>query len=84
MCVRFLFVQPGVVSTCSVTELISFVNSFVAFFRKGVLEFVWNFNLVGPFLRHVSKGVWGCDCSLFGKSLVCHFLETFTPAFFPL
>ena len=36
MCVRFLIVQPGVVSTCSVTERISFVNSFAAFFRKGV------------------------------------------------
>ena len=43
MCVRFLFVQPGVVSTCSVTERISFVNSFAAVFRKGVLEFVWIF-----------------------------------------
>ena len=43
MCVRFLFVQPGVVSTCSVTERISFVNSFAAVFRKGVLEFVLEF-----------------------------------------
>ena len=49
MCVRFLFVQPGVVSPCSVTERISFVNSFAAVFRKGVLEFVWIFDLVGPF-----------------------------------
>ena len=37
MCVRFLFVQPEVVSTCNVTEPISFVNSFAAVFRKGVL-----------------------------------------------
>ena len=43
ICVRILFVQPGAVSTCSVTERISFVNSFAAVFRKGVLEFVWNF-----------------------------------------
>ena len=43
MCVRFLFVQPRVVSTCSVTERISFVNSLAAAFRKGVLEFVWSF-----------------------------------------
>ena len=43
MCVRFLFVQPRVVSTCNVTERISFVNSFAAVFRKGVLEFVWMF-----------------------------------------
>ena len=43
MCLRFLFVQPGVVSTCSVTGRISFVNSFAAVFRKGVLEFVWIF-----------------------------------------
>ena len=42
-CLRFLFVQPGVVSTCSVTERNSFVNSFAAVFRKGVLEFVWIF-----------------------------------------
>ena len=49
MCVRFLFVQPGVVSTCSVTERISSVNSFAAFSRKGVFEFVWIFYLVGPF-----------------------------------
>ena len=28
-------------STCNVTERISFVNSFAAAFRKGVLEFVW-------------------------------------------
>ena len=34
MCARFLFVQPGVVSTCSVTERISFVNSFAAFFKE--------------------------------------------------
>ena len=38
-CVRFLFVQPGVVSTCNVTERISFVKNFAAVFRKGVLEF---------------------------------------------
>ena len=78
----FFFFQPGVVSTCSVTERISFVHSFAAVFRKGVLEFVWNLYLVGPFLRHVSKGTWGCDCWLFGQSLVCHFLENSTPAFF--
>ena len=66
LCVRFLFVQPGVVSTCSVTERISFVNSFAAVFRKGVLEFVWNFYLVGPFLRHVSKGMWNGDWTEFG------------------
>ena len=84
MCVRFLFDQPGVVSTCSVTERISFLNNFAAVFRKGVLEFVWNIYLVGPFLRNVSKGMWGCDCWLFGQSLVCHFLENSTPAFFPL
>ena len=81
MCVRFLFVQPGVVSTCSVTELISCVNSFAAVFTKGVLEFVWIF-LVGPFLRHVSKSMWGCDCWLFGHSLVCNFLENSALAFF--
>ena len=82
MRLRFLFVQPGVVPTCSVTERISFVNSFAALFRKGVLEFVWNFHLVGPFLRHVSKAVWCFDCWLFGQSSVCHFLENSTPAFF--
>ena len=49
MCVRFLFVQPGVVSTCSVTERISFANSFAAVLRKGVLECVWNFYLVDHF-----------------------------------
>ena len=26
--------------------------------------------------------MWGCDCWLFGQSLVCHFLENSTPAFF--
>ena len=81
MCVRFLYFQPGVVSTCSVTERISSANSVAAVFRKCVLEFVWNFYLVGPFLRHVSKGMWGCDCWLFGQSLVCHFLENSTLAF---
>ena len=25
--------------------------------------------------------MWGCDCCLFGQSLVCHFLENSTPAF---
>ena len=35
MCVRFLFVQSGVVSTCSATERISFVNSFAAVFQEG-------------------------------------------------
>ena len=49
MCVRFLFVQPGVVSTCSMTERISFVNNFAAVFRKSVSEFVWNIYLVGAF-----------------------------------
>ena len=34
--VLFCLVQPGVVSTCKVTERISFVNSFAAVFRKGV------------------------------------------------
>ena len=42
MCVRFFFVQPGVVSTCNVTERFSFVIFFAAVLRKGcVLEFVW-------------------------------------------
>ena len=59
MCVRFLFVQPGVVSTCSMTERTSFVNSSGAVSRKGVLELVWFFYLVGPFLRHVSMGYVG-------------------------
>ena len=66
------------------TERISIVNSFAAIFKKGVLEFFWKFYLVGQFLRHVSKHMWGCDCWLFGQRLVCHFLENSTPAFFPL
>ena len=49
MCVRFLFVQPGIVSTCNVTEGISFVNSFPAVFRKGVWELVAVFFIVGAF-----------------------------------
>ena len=77
MCVRFLLVQPGVVSTCSVTERISFVYSFAAnFIRKGVLEFVWNFLSCWT--------IFSTFCWLFGQSLVCHFLENSTPAFFPL
>ena len=82
MCVRFLFVQPGVVSTCNVTERISFVNSFAAVFRMGVLEFVCIFFLFGAFLWHVSKGMWGCECWLLGQSLVCHFRENSALAFF--
>ena len=82
LCVRFLFVQPGVVSTCSVTERICFVNSFAAVFRKFVFEFVFEF--FRSILRHVSKCMWGCDCWLFGQSLVCNFLENSTPAFFLL
>ena len=42
--VSTVFVQPGVVSSCSVFEQISFVNSFAAVSRKGVLEFVWVFS----------------------------------------
>ena len=81
----FLFVQPGVVSTCSVTERISFVNSFAAVFRKGVLEFVLDFfNLLDHFKGTFPKVCGSCDCWLFGQSLVCHFLEKSTPAFFPL
>ena len=57
MCVRFLFVQPGVVSTCNVTDRITFVNRFAAVFRKGDLEFVWIFS-VEVFLSHVSQGMW--------------------------
>ena len=49
MFVRLLSVQPVVLSTCNVTERISFVNSFAAVFRKGVLDFAWTFYLVGPF-----------------------------------
>ena len=70
---------------CSVTERISFVNSFAAVFQEGCfgvrLEI---FILLDHLLRHVYKGMWGCDCWLFGQSLVCHFLENSTPAFFPL
>ena len=89
MCARFVFVQPGVVSTCSVTERISFFLSFAAVFRKGVLEFVWNVYLGGPFLRHVSKGMWGCDCWVFWTEFgvpffsraprlrFCHFVSIF-------
>ena len=63
MCVRFLFRE----ATCSVTERISFFCSSAAIIRKVVLEFVWIFFLVGPFSRHVSIGMWGCDCWLFGQ-----------------
>ena len=38
------------------------------------------FYLVGPFLRHVPKGMWGCDCWLLGQSLVCHFFVNSTLA----
>ena len=49
MRVRFLFVQPGVVSTCSVTERVSFVNSFAAVFREGVFGVRLDFSNVGAF-----------------------------------
>ena len=84
MCVRFFFVQPGVVSTCNVTERISSVNSVGAVFRKGVLLFAWIVKNVGAMLRHVSKGMWGVIAGFFEQSLVRHFLENSTPAFFPL
>ena len=76
---RFLFVQPGVVSTCNVTERISFVNSFAAVLRKGVLVFVWIFLSIfeARFQRFV-----GFDSCLFGQSLVCHFLQNSAPALF--
>ena len=57
MCVQFLFVQPGVVSTCSVTERISFVNVFAAVFQEGRFG-----------VRLVFLSCWtifealGCDC----------------------
>ena len=46
--------------SCVNVQLSEFLMSKVLpqFFRKGVLEFVWNF-FVGTFLRHVSKGMWG-------------------------
>ena len=34
-CVRFLFVQPGVVSTCNVTERIFFCQKFCCSFQEG-------------------------------------------------
>ena len=48
-CVRFFLVQQGVVSTCNVTERITFVNLFAAVFRKGALEFVWVCKLLGQY-----------------------------------
>ena len=55
--VRFLFVQLGVVSTCNVTERISFVNSFCSSFQEGRFGVRLGF-LLEHFLRHVSKGMW--------------------------
>ena len=56
-CVRFLFVQRGVVSTCNVTERLSFVTSFAAVFRKGVLAFVWNLFCESIFEAHFQRYV---------------------------
>ena len=35
VCTVFSLFQPGIVSTCSVTERISFINSFAAVFQEG-------------------------------------------------
>ena len=59
-----------------------FSQKFCCSFQEGRFGVRLDFYLVGPFLRHVSKGMWGCDCWLFGQSFVCHFLENSTPAFF--
>ena len=78
MWVRFFFAQPWVVPTCNVTERISFVNFFAAVFLEGRLRCFCFLAM----LRHVSKGMWGCDCCFFEQNLVCHFLENSTTALF--
>ena len=81
MCVRFLFVQPGVVSRCSVTKRISFVNSFAAVSRKGVLEFVWIFIFEAPFQRYVGLSLlafWTEFGASFSRELHACVFSTFT------
>ena len=75
MCVRFLVVQPGVVSTCNVTERISFVNSFCCSFQEGRFGVRLVFFLLDHFCGTFAKV---CGDGLFGQSLVCHFLENST------
>ena len=61
-----------------------FWQQFCCSFQEGRVGVRLGFFLAGPFLRHVSKGMRGCDCWLFGQSLVCQFLENSTLAFFVL
>ena len=66
----FFFVQLGGVSTCNVTDRISFVNSVAVVCRKGVLESFWFVNCwsnpEASFFRYV-----GCICWLFPKTAWC-------------